>query len=116
MVLSLVLAGLSLLFGAGLLSRFMAHSNKQAVMQDRQERLEAEVAKHGLEIRDIRQSLALTAQSVENINARLGKLDLIEKVASDVAHIRELSAVRITAVENRVDTIENTVLDKLTKQ
>jgi hypothetical protein len=115
---SLIISIVVALFGAGLLSRFLNINAENAVRADRLQQTQDEVKKHGDEIKQLGLSQALLKQSVDSIFQRLGKLDLIDGIASDMKHVcaslscimpRQEAESRIENVEHRIDDVERIV-------
>jgi hypothetical protein len=121
LVISLVISGLALLVGTGLVPMYIRHSNKQAVSNHRLDSMERDMKEHKAALTELAKAGALTTQTVEMIQQRLTKLDVLESVAADVRNLNRLvehvmprteTESRFSDVQHRVENVEAVVFNK----
>jgi hypothetical protein len=120
-LISLIVSGIALLLGGGLLSRYIVHSNRQAVLNHDAERNKADIAKNTADLVLVHSQIALMTYQVSQISTKLEKLDLLEVVHTNVENLKEMAQnmmprlegeAKIRAVDQRVDGIAAVVFHK----
>lgn len=117
----LAISILTLLAGGGLFSRVFSYSRKQAVHEYQQTETEKKVAENTRELAELQRALALTRQTMDHVEKKLDKLDLIESVHAKLEILARIAEnviprpeaeAKFSDLGRRVEHVEEAVFHK----